>query len=74
MITVRVNNKRQADGTREVDKAIRKLKKAMDKEGILKELKERQYFEKPGDRKRKKSARARVRARREQKLKDKGML
>ena len=34
-----------------VEKAIRVLKKKMLKEGIIKELKERRYYEKPSERK-----------------------
>lgn len=74
MITVRVNNKRHSDGAKEVDKALRKLKKIQDKEGDLRLLKERQHFEKPGDRKRKKSARARVRVKKDARMKDKGFM
>ena len=36
----------------EFDKAVRLLKKIMSKEGILQELRERRYFEKPSDKKR----------------------
>jgi len=74
MITIRLNNKRsQGQGdTREIDKALRKLKKAM--MPVMSELKERQYFEKPGDKKRKKSIRARVRRRKEEKEKNRGAM
>ena len=66
MITIRLNSKRSSGGdTREVDKALRKLKKAM--MPAMRDIKDRQYFEKPGDKKRKKSIRARVRARKEEK-------
>jgi len=51
-----------------IDKALRRLKKAVAKEGIFAELKERQYFQKPGDKKRKKSIRARARIRKEERL------
>ena len=34
-----------------IDKAIRRLKKKMDKEGVLKELRNRRYFEKPSEEK-----------------------
>ncbi|MFC1461082.1 30S ribosomal protein S21 [Verrucomicrobiota bacterium] len=43
-----------------VDKALRRLKKKMDKEGTMKEIRSHQYFEKPSDRRRRKSARARA--------------
>jgi small subunit ribosomal protein S21 len=46
-----------------VEKALRRMKKKMDKEGIVREIRSRRYFEKPSIRKRKKSARARLRAR-----------
>lgn len=36
----------------EFDKAVKLLKKIMSKEGILQELRERRYFEKPSDKKR----------------------
>ena len=46
-----------------IEKAIKRLKKSMDKEGIIKQLRADRYFEKPSETKRKKSARARSRAR-----------
>ncbi len=46
-----------------IDKAIKRLKKAVDKEGIIKQVRAERYFEKPCEKKRKKSARARSRAR-----------
>ena len=45
-----------------VEKAMKRLKKVMDKEGIMKQLRANRYFEKPSEKKRKKSARARSRA------------
>jgi small subunit ribosomal protein S21 len=45
-----------------VDKALKRLKKIMDKEGMMKQLRANRYFEKPGEKKRRKSARARSRA------------
>jgi small subunit ribosomal protein S21 len=45
-----------------VEKAMKRLKKVMDKEGIMKQLRANRYFEKPSEKKRKKSARARTRA------------
>jgi len=44
-----------------IDKALRRLKRLMDHEGVLQEVKERRYYEKPSEKKRKKSARARTR-------------
>ena len=46
-----------------VDKALRRLKKIMDKEGIMKEIRAHRYFEKPSEERRRKQARARARAR-----------
>ena len=57
-----------------VDKALRKLKRLMASEGILKELKERQYFQKPGDRKRNKQAQARSRVSKENRMKEQGIM
>jgi small subunit ribosomal protein S21 len=44
-----------------VEKALRRLKKIMDKEGMMKQLRANRYFEKPSEKRRKKSARARSR-------------
>ena len=44
-----------------VEKALKRLKKIMDKEGMMKELRANRYFEKPSEKRRKKSARARSR-------------
>ena len=46
-----------------IDKAVKRLKKAMDKEGIIKHLRDTRYFEKPCVKARKKSQRARIRNR-----------
>lgn len=46
-----------------VEKALRRLKKIMDKEGTMKEIRGHRYFEKPSEKKRRKAARARARAR-----------
>ena len=45
-----------------IEKALRRLKKIMDKEGTIKQLRANRYFEKPGEKRRKKSARARSRS------------
>lgn len=45
-----------------VDKALRRLKKKLDKEGIMREIRAHRYYEKPSERKRRKEARARMRA------------
>ena len=44
-----------------VERALKRLKKIMDKEGLMKQLRANRYFEKPSEKKRKKSARARSR-------------
>jgi small subunit ribosomal protein S21 len=37
-----------------LDKSLRKLKKQLEKEGLFKELKKREYYEKPNQKRRKK--------------------
>ena len=37
-----------------LDKALRRLKKKLDKEGILKQMKKHEHYEKPSQRKRRK--------------------
>ena len=49
MVTVVVKNGN-------VDRAMRTIKKKLQKEGLLKELKQRQYFEKPSAKKARKKA------------------
>jgi small subunit ribosomal protein S21 len=44
-----------------VERALKRLKKIMDKEGMMKQLRSGRFFEKPSEKKRKKSARARTR-------------
>ena len=44
-----------------VERALKRLKKIMDKEGMMKQVRANRYFEKPSEKKRKKSARARSR-------------
>ena len=46
-----------------VERALKRLKKILDKEGLLKQLRNNRYYEKPCEKARKKSARARIRAR-----------
>lgn len=46
-----------------VERALKRLKKALDREGLIKHVRATRYFEKPSEKKRKKSARARSRAR-----------
>ena len=49
MVTVTVKNGN-------VDRAMRTLKKKLQKEGLLKELKQKQYFEKPSAKRKRKKA------------------
>jgi small subunit ribosomal protein S21 len=44
-----------------VDKALKRLKKMMDGEGLMRQLRQNRYFEKPSEKRRRKSARARSR-------------
>jgi small subunit ribosomal protein S21 len=46
-----------------VEKALRRLKKKLDKEGVMREIRSHRYYEKPSERKRRKEARARIRVR-----------
>ena len=46
-----------------VERGLKRLKKILDKEGIIKTLRDQRYFEKPCVKARKKSARACIRAR-----------
>ena len=55
-ITVQDNN---------VEKAIKLLKRKLTKEGVFRQLKERRWFEKPSDSKRRKQRQARRRMRRQ---------
>jgi small subunit ribosomal protein S21 len=51
-----------------VEKGLRRLKKLLDREGILKDMRGRKCFEKPGDKRRKKQARARSRVARDARM------
>ncbi len=42
-----------------IDKALRRLKKKLDKEGTLKEIRNRRYYEKPSEIKRREAKRSR---------------
>lgn len=42
-----------------IDRALRRLKKLMDKEGTLKELRYRRHYEKPSEKKRHRNKRSR---------------
>ena len=50
-----------------IERALKRLKRLMDHEGILRQLKEKSFYEKPSDKNRKKRARARARAKKEAK-------
>tara|TARA_B100000530_G_scaffold4261_1_gene3585 strand:+ start:236 stop:451 length:216 start_codon:yes stop_codon:yes gene_type:complete len=52
-----------------VEKALRVLKKKLMKDGVMRELKERQYFQKPSWKKREKKKESIRRHKKEQKLK-----
>ena len=43
-----------------VDRALRRLKKKMDKEGIIKQLKKHRHYEKPSDKRRRIKKRSRT--------------
>lgn len=45
-----------------VERALRRLKKILDKEGMMKQLRADRYYEKPSEQRRRKAARARSRA------------
>ena len=46
-----------------VERGLKRLKKILDKEGLIKQLRATRYYEKPCEKARRKSARARIRAR-----------
>ena len=46
-----------------IEKALRRLKKKLDREGVMREIRARRHFEKPSERRRRKAARARSRTR-----------
>jgi len=46
-----------------VERALKRMKKILDKEGLLKQLRNNRYYEKPCEKARHKSARARIRSR-----------
>lgn len=50
-ITVKVYNPNSTDG---LERALKIFKKKIQASGLFKELKDRRYFEKPGDKKRRK--------------------
>ena len=45
-----------------VERGLKRLKKILDKEGLIKQLRATRYYEKPCEKRRRKSARARIRA------------
>lgn len=44
-----------------IDRALKRMKKILDKEGLIKQIRANRYFEKPSEKKRKKAARSRIR-------------
>ena len=44
-----------------LDKALRRLKKKLDKEGTMREIRAHRHYEKPSEKKRRKAARSRLR-------------
>ena len=61
-ITIEVRNNN-------VEKALRVLKKKLNKDGQMKELKQRQYYQKPSEKKREKKKEGIRRFKKEQKIK-----
>ncbi|MDD2239543.1 MAG: 30S ribosomal protein S21 [Kiritimatiellae bacterium] len=47
-----------------VEKALRRLKKKLDREGIMRDIRAKRHFEKPSEKRRRQAARARINARR----------
>lgn len=45
-----------------IEKALRRLKKKLDKEGTMREIRAHRHFEKPSEKRRRKAARARLRS------------
>ena len=43
-----------------VDKALRRLKKKLDKEGVMREIRAHRHYEKPSEKRRRKAARSRT--------------
>ena len=44
-----------------IDRVLKRMKKILDKEGLIKQIRANRYFEKPSEKRRKKAARARIR-------------
>ena len=59
LLTVAEVNVRRGES---VDKALRRLKKKLDKEGVMREMRAHRHYEKPSEKKRRKAARARLRS------------
>jgi small subunit ribosomal protein S21 len=53
MIRVRVDG----DGDRDISIALRKLKKLIEKDGLMKEIKKHEYYEKPSEKRRRAAVR-----------------
>jgi small subunit ribosomal protein S21 len=59
------------DGER-IDNALRRFRKAVDKSGVMADLKKHEYFEKPSVKKKRKQAAARKRAARDARAESRG--
>lgn len=60
MVTIIVSEVKIKKGE-SVDRALRRLKKKLDKEGVMREMRAKRHYEKPSEKKRRKAARARSR-------------
>ncbi|MBK93615.1 MAG: 30S ribosomal protein S21 [Rickettsiales bacterium] len=56
-----------------VEKALRVLKKKIKKSGLLQEIKERQYYQKPSEKKRLAKKRGIARVKKEQKIRERSI-
>lgn len=45
-----------------VDRALRRLKKKLDKEGVMRAMRSHRHYEKPSEKRRRKAARSRMRS------------
>ncbi|MBR0056332.1 MAG: 30S ribosomal protein S21 [Kiritimatiellae bacterium] len=45
-----------------IDRALKRMKRILDKEGLIKQIRANRYFEKPSEKKRKMAARSRIRS------------
>ena len=68
MSNTEISVKIKRGDSREIDRAIKKLKRAMDDEGIIQYLKDRRYYEKPCQREKRKRADAKKRRAKERRF------